>query len=352
MNARYVYAIIPTSKELVFDVAGVAERPGQVYTVPGPQCAAVVSASPLEDYRGLTRERAVPYLVAHQRVLEAVMQDWPLLPVKFGTVLRNTAEVRRLVVQGEVLFRTTLAKFAGLVQMEVVVLWDLPRVFQEIGQERPIAAMKAELAGRPAEETRAGRMAVGQLVYAALERRRAALRDHVLESLRPVATDLLIVPPLEDQVAVNVALLVDRPGRERLDRQLEWLDCESGGQFRFRCVGPLPPHSFASVQIEAPCDDAADEAWSRLGLGATTTPDEARQAYHRLAGQLHPDHNPADAAAQSRMADLTSAYDLLTTCFDSRPRTNGNSHPSAGRFSCREVKQALSIAVQRQESKG
>jgi hypothetical protein len=351
MNARYVYAIIPTEKKLTFDVAGVAERSGQVHTVPGCQCAAVISGSPLADYRGLTRDRAVPYLVAHQRVLEAVMQDYPLLPVRFGTVLRNTAQVRRLLVQGETLFRTTLAKFGGLVQMEVVILWDLSQVFQEIGREAPIAALKAQLAGRPAEETMARRIAVGQLVYAALERRRAALRDHALESLRPAAVDLVIIPPLDDQVAVNVALLVDQPGREQLDRQLERLDCESGGQLRFRCVGPLPPHSFASVQIETPCDGAAEEAWRRLGLGATTTPDGVRQAYHRLAGQLHPDHNPADAAAESRMADLTSAYDFLTTYMASQAHTNGNTHLSTRRFSCREVKQTLLIAVQRQELK-
>jgi len=352
MNARYVYAIIPAGKKLVFEVAGVAGHSSRVYTVPGPQCAAVVSASPLADYRGLTRERAVPYLVAHQRVLEAVMQDWPLLPVKFGTVLRNTAQVRRVLAQGEALFRITLARFAGLVQMEVVILWDLPQVFREIGQEGPIASLKAQLAGRPAEETTAGRIVVGQLVYAALERRRAALRNHALESLRPAAVDLVVVPPLEDQVAANLALLVDQPGRERLDRQLEALDRESGGQLRFRCVGPLPPHSFASVQIETSSDDAAEEAWHRLGLGATTTPDEVRQVYHRLAGQLHPDRNPADAAAQSRMAELTLAYDFLTTYIDSRARTNGKAHPSAARFGCREVKRALLIGVERQELKG
>jgi len=49
------------------------------------------------------------------------MRAFPVLPVKFGTVLPDETWVRRLLAQGEALFRTTLEKFAGLVQMEVVV---------------------------------------------------------------------------------------------------------------------------------------------------------------------------------------------------------------------------------------
>jgi len=68
MTTTYVYAIIPTGDRVLFDeVAGADDEHDEVYTVPHCDLAAVVSASPLADYRGLKRDQAARYLVAHQR---------------------------------------------------------------------------------------------------------------------------------------------------------------------------------------------------------------------------------------------------------------------------------------------
>jgi hypothetical protein len=347
MPPTYVYAIIPTGNQVIFDeVAGVDDEHDEVYTVPHRDLAVVVSASPLADYRGLKRDQAARYLVAHQRVIEEVMQAFPILPAKFGTVLPDEDSVHRLLAQGETLFRTTLEKFAGLVQMEVVVLWDLQKVFQEIGQEAHIAQLKAQVEGRPPEETLIERVAIGQMVQASLEQRRSSLHDYLIYSLGKVALDLVVNPPMDDSMVANVALLIDEAGQEALDRQLELLDEEFEGQLTFRCVGPLPPYSFATVEVEVPSFEAIDEARHHLGLGETATPGEIRRAYHLLAAQLHPDHNPDDPGAEARMTELTQAYELLTAYAENVQRSRGE-HLCT--FSQEAVERTLLIAVRRQE---
>jgi len=324
MGATYIYAIIPTGNQVIFDeVAGVDDEHDEVYTVPHHDLAAVVSDSPLADYRGLKRDEAARYLVAHQRVVEAVMHNFPALPVKFGTVLPDETWVRRLLAQGETLFRTALEKFSGLVQMEVVVLWNIEEVFQELGQEEHVAQLKAQVAGRPPEETIIERVAIGQMVHASLERRRASLRDYLIHSLRHAARDLVVNPPMGDSMVANVALLVDKMGQEALDRQLGHLDKEFEGQLTFRRVGPLPPYSFTTVEVEVPSFAVIDEARHCLGLGEMATSGEIRRAYHRLAGQLHPDHNPDDPEAEARVAELTQAYELLTAYAENVQRSRG-----------------------------
>jgi hypothetical protein len=313
MTATYIYAIIPTGDQVIFDeVSGVDDEYDEVYIVPHRDIAAVVSASPLADYRGLKRDEAVRYLVPHQRVVEVVMQSFPALPVKFGTVLPDKSWVHRLLTQGEALFHAALDKFSGLVQMEVVVLWNLQEVFQEIGQEEHIAQLKAQVAGRPPEETLIERVAIGQMVHASLEQRRISLRDYLIQWLQKVALDLVVNPSMDDSMVANVALLVDEAGQGALDQRLKLLDEEFEGQLTFRCVGPLPPYSFATVEVERPSFEAVDEARRHLGLGRMATPGEIRRAYHRLAGQLHPDHNPDDPEAEARMTELAQAYELLT----------------------------------------
>ena len=54
-----------------------------------------------------------------------------------------------------------------------------------------------------------------------------------------------------------------------------------------------------------------DDPYDILGIAATSTPAEIRQAYRRLASALHPDRNPEpDAAARFRR--VQQAYDLLS----------------------------------------
>jgi hypothetical protein len=324
MAATYVYAIIPTGDQVIFEeVSGVDDEQDEVYTIPYHGLAAVVSASPLADYRGLKRDEAVRYLVPHQCVVEVVMQRFPALPVKFGTVLPDESWVHRLLAQGEGLFHTALEKFSGRVQMEVVAFWNLQEVFHEIGQEEHIAQLKAHVAGRPPEETLIERVAIGQMVHASLEQRRASLRNYLLYSLREVALDLVGNPPMGDSMVANVALLVDEAGQEALDRQLRLLDEEFEGRLTFRCVGPLPPYSFATVEVERPSFETVDEARRRLGLGEVVPSAEIRRAYHRLADQMHPDHNPDAPEAEARMAELTQAYHLLMAYAENVQRSGG-----------------------------
>ncbi|MBU1878677.1 MAG: GvpL/GvpF family gas vesicle protein, partial [Chloroflexi bacterium] len=311
MTQTYLYAIIPTGAQLVFAVAGLDNDQDEVYTIPHQDLAAVVSVSPLAEYRGLPRDQAARYLVAHQRVVEAVMREYPLLPLKFGTVLPDKAGVRRLLAQGEALFSATLARLTDLVQMEVVVFWDLSDVFQQIGQEERIVQLKTQIAGRPPEATVAERIALGQQVQAALEQRRTALRDRLLPSLQEPARDLVVNPLMDDSMVANVALLLDPAGRAALDQRLELLDQTFAGRLTLRRVGPLPPYSFATVEVQATSFAAVDAARRQLNLGQAAVPGEIKRAYHQLAGQLHPDHNPGDPAAETRMAALTGACELL-----------------------------------------
>jgi hypothetical protein len=359
MAATYLYAIIPTRDQVIFDeVAGVDDEHDEVYTVPYPDLAAVVSASPLADYRGLKRDQAARYLVAHQRVVEAVMQNFPALPVKFGTVLPDEDWVRRFLTQGETLFRTTLEKLSGLVQMEVVVLWDLQEIFQEIGQEKHIAQLKAQVEGRPPEETMIERVAIGQMVQASLEQRRTSLQNYLIHWLQQVALDLVVNPSMGDSMVANVALLVDEAGQAALDGQLQHLDEEFDSQLTLRCVGPLPPYSFATVEVEVPSFEAVDEARRCLGLGKMATPGKIRRAYHQLAGQMHPDHNADDPEAKDRMTELTQAYELLNTYAEAVQGSKGareqrskgaEEQQSEIQFGREAVEQTLLIAIRRQE---
>lgn len=319
----------------------------EVYTIPLGDLAVVTGSTACADYRGMTRQDAVRYLVIHQRVIEAVLSNYPILPVKFGTVLADEDCARRLLVQGSVLFRATLRRLSRQVQMEVVVLWNPQEVFAEISLEEPIVQLKAQIAGRSPEATEADRVALGQMVFASLERRRNTIRDRVLPSLHKVASDMVTNPLMDESMVLNVAVLMDKADTGSLCKQLELLDQEFGGRLKLRCVGPLPPYTFATVQVQVPSFEVVDEARRRLGLGAVVTAGEIKKAYHRLAEQMHPDRNSHDPQAEARMNALTQAYQLLIAYAASQSLELPDAKCS---LEWDAVEQALLIDIRRQES--
>jgi len=373
-SGLYVYAIIPTGDHVIFDVAGAGTENDEVFTIPYPvspdgqnsmpkpspdgapirSLAAVVSASPLPDYHGLERPEAAAYLVAHQRVVETVMRDFSILPVKFGTVLTDESQVIQLLAQGASLFQAALDKYGKRVQMEVVVLWNLQHVFQQIALDETVLQAKAQLASAVTpEENLAKRVTLGRQVQAALEQRRAALGGEILPVLQEITQEMTVNPLMDDSMVMNVALLLDEKGCQALDQTLENLDAtfESRGHtgsasLVFRRVGPLPPYSFTTIEVQPLSFEVMEDARRLLNLEETTTPKEIQLAYHRQVIQLHPDLNPPKVPEiDASMTRLTQAYRLLTAYAESQSKTTLD-RCSLNREA---ISQAMLITVQQPE---
>lgn len=66
-----------------------------------------------------------------------------------------------------------------------------------------------------------------------------------------------------------------------------------------------------------------------LIVARTATQDEVKQAYRKLAKELHPDKNPGDVAAEDRFKELSEAFSILNDV-DKRRRYDRVGHASAG----------------------
>ena len=56
----------------------------------------------------------------------------------------------------------------------------------------------------------------------------------------------------------------------------------------------------------------ADDLYAVLGVPKTAEADTIKKAYRKLAGQLHPDKNPGNKAAETRFKEVNRAYDVLS----------------------------------------
>ncbi len=306
MNSKYIYGIIDSSDDEALGIAGLG---GMVHTVAYEGVGCVLSDYPEPAFHCASKEQIVQCLLKHQEVVEHVMKRHTVLPVKFGTTLAASSEVYELLFQGHHQLTSALAKMADKVEIEVAATWDIQRVLQEVSNEEEVVRGREAISRGQA--TTEQRINLGKLVKASLDRRRESYRDRMLSFLQPMANDVQLNALVSDQMVLNVAFLLDGTEHEKLLSRISQLNDLFHNQIDFRVIGPLPPYSFATVEVTRPNRQQIEEARQLLHLGESITEAEVRKAYRRLAAEAHPDSRPGDQTAKSQFAKLRQASELL-----------------------------------------
>ncbi len=351
MSRIYVYAIVPATERQPFHVAGVWAPEPQVRTIRGDALAAVVGTAPPIDFRALSREDAVRYLLAHQRVVESVMRTSAALPVKFGTTLPDEAAVTSMLMRGAAVLAAPLIELSQHVQIELIVSWSIDDILREVAAEDAVVRLKAQIAAQAAGATSEQRLAIGKFVKDSIDRRRETCRSRIVATVRSVAADLVENSLMDDRMVANLALLLAKDASDALDRRLAELDEEFGKRLNFRCIGPLPPYSFATVEVSLPSFEAVDRARRVLSLGEKAGLAEIKSAYRRQIRQVHPDVTTAAPVNEGDATRLTDAYKTLMNYAEALPSAAGDEVPgeTGYRFDRDTVEGSILVMVRRQE---
>ncbi|MCZ7664878.1 MAG: GvpL/GvpF family gas vesicle protein [Thermoleophilia bacterium] len=245
-EGKYVYCVIQCDQAPQLASLGIGERGDPVYTVHNAELAAVVSDSPIVRYEARRRN-----LMAHTRVLEEVMRDFTVLPVRFGTIAPDAEVIaQKLLARRHDELVSLLREMDGRVELGLKAFWHDDALFQEIVDETPpIRALRDSLIGRSAEETHFERMRLGEMVETAMERKREKDAELILSRLRPLAHRVEILKTITERMVVNAALLVDKSVEPAMDEAVQGLDADLGHRLMFKYVGSVPPYNFVNIVV-------------------------------------------------------------------------------------------------------
>jgi len=245
-NGKYMYCIICSPQPCQFSTLGIGERGDIVHTVNFMQLAAVVSDSPIVDYEESRRN-----MMAHTRVLEEVMQQFTLLPVRFGTTAPKAEIIIDQVLKrryGELI--SHLEDVEGRVELGLKAFWYEEIVLREIVEENlPIRHLRDSLMGRSAEETYYDRIRLGEWINTAMERKRDEDAEKILERLRPLVYKSRANKVITDKMVLNAAFLVERSREAEFDQAVRQLDADMSKRLMFKYVGPVPPYNFVNIIV-------------------------------------------------------------------------------------------------------
>jgi hypothetical protein len=190
-------------------------------------------------------------MMAHTRVLEALMQQYTVLPICFGIVAPDTETVYgQLLAQRYGALTAQLDEIYGQIELGLKAFWADEQIFREIADTQPsIRALRASIARHPPERTYDERINLGELVEAAVAQQRQYDSEQILAALRPIARATIAHPVLTDRMVVNASFLLDRADEARFDRAVRDLDTTIGPQIVFKYVGPVPPYNFITLNV-------------------------------------------------------------------------------------------------------
>lgn len=319
MKGVYLYAVMAGENSLDLGSGGVPDGSNRVLSVASSGFSAVVSPYDGVPFTELTREDLFGRLVVHQQVIEQVSDESSVLPARLGTILASSDEVHEILQRFQRPLAAALEDVTDAVEVNLSASWETNALFADIAQEPAVAAVASSATSERPEDNVDARVRVGMLVQEVAAKRREEYRRRTVGTLVPFTRDAQPNPVLTDDMVVNLALLVDRADLPSFDATVDRLGDELGERLTFRYVGPLPPYSFATIDVLRPDPKTIESARRVLALEELSSKADLESAYRRLAADTHPDRNPDDLEARDRFSRLTAARDTLRDYMAGQP---------------------------------
>lgn len=245
-TGQYTYCVIRCPNSRTFKTKGIGERGDEVRTINFKGLAAVASATPIVEYDSSRRN-----MMAHTQILEEVMQDFTILPVRFGTNAPSEDAVRgTLLDRRHDELSQLLEQMRGRVELGLKVFWYEDVIFREIVDDNTaIRRLRDSLMDRSPEETYYDRIRLGEMVEAAMEKKRLADSEMILGRLRPLVYKTKTNKVVSDRMVVNGAFLVNQDREADFDGAVKELDAEMRERLILKYVGPVPPYNFVNIVV-------------------------------------------------------------------------------------------------------
>jgi hypothetical protein len=246
-EGKYIYGIIRHSDPIDYGPIGMGKRADLVYGICHKGITAIVSNSPVMIY-----EARRVNMICHEKVLEEIMKQFTVLPVRFSTISEHSddAGVLRIIEKDYQKFDDMLTKMEGKKELGLKVLAQEAPIYESILEKYDdIRSLRDKLIHLPVDKTHYQRMKIGEMVAEALKKETSNYKNIILDALSPLADDVKINDNYGEMMILNAAFLIKNNVEPAFDKVVNDLDAQFGRFMIFKYVGTLPPYNFVNLVI-------------------------------------------------------------------------------------------------------
>lgn len=244
-EGKYIYCVIQSAEPETFGPLGIGDRGDEVYTICFKDISAVVSGSPIIKY-SISRENMIP----HEKVIEEVMKEHTVLPVRFCTIAEDEKEIKNILAKEYDKFKDLLRKFNGKRELGLKAIFKEDIIYKSILERyQGIRVLKEKLMTLPPDKIYYKQVEIGRMVEDALQKEKELYKNVILNTLSPLSLDIKLNKIYGELMIINGAFLVEKSKEAEFDLQVQQLDEKYGNDVKFKYVGTLPPFNFVNLVI-------------------------------------------------------------------------------------------------------
>lgn len=200
-------------------------------------------------------------MLAHTRVLEAMLKTGAVLPAQFGLVGGNIDETAALVRTQKDRIAAEFDRVRGAIELGVRISFPREIALATTLDENPALQAEKTALMRKGPEAHFAIAEFGGRLADALDRRRARAQRSILDQLVPLARQHVLRTPEEDNEVLRAEFLVDLANQPAFESTVAdacvKLVFAPGAEPRIRIVGPVPAYNFVRLSLKAPANEAA-----------------------------------------------------------------------------------------------
>jgi hypothetical protein len=241
----YVYGILRSGQRIPEGLDPVPHgtddaEPGLGLVTSGP-IAAVVSDVATNRPLGKRED-----LLAHERVLNAIAVETPILPMRFGAVVNDDDAVREeLLAPHQDYFSRALDEIADYVEFSLRGDYEQDVVLGRIVEENPaIQDLRERIRGVDEDASYYDRIKLGEAISQAMDSLRENDANAVLDALERYARATVVKEVGGENGAVHVGFLVKRDHQTDFERAVDDLGDAWSGRVDLRLFGPTACFDF------------------------------------------------------------------------------------------------------------
>jgi hypothetical protein len=241
----YLYAVIPGPEAGSLGLTGL--NGGEVYSIGNGGVAAVVSAVPNAKLRPERR-----HLAAQQNVLKGLLRTVPaLLPMSFGIIADGPKAIKRILSQNQVAISQQLQRVAGMVEMGLRVIWDVPNSFEYfVNTHEELRAARDRLLRPSRSPSQEDMLAVGRLFDRLLQEDRDAYTEKVAGIMSRSCREIKWNRCRQESEVMNLACLLPRTAQAEFEQDVFEAAKLFDNNFAFDYNGPWAPHNFVDLELK------------------------------------------------------------------------------------------------------
>ncbi len=238
------------------------------------------------------RKEFTEWMIFHHQVLNYLHSRSKVIPFKAGTTVSGVGALLGLMEGNSPLLTDLLRKIEILDEWNIVISFtDMQKVLHKAGERPEIKKLKEEIQKKELI-TREDLIPVGIAIQGIVNEWKKRIASRVVSEIKAITNQIYINDLLDENTLISLALLTTRVGADQAEDFLNGFPEEEN--LTARLVGPMPPHSFYTMEVKLIGREDLVEALDALEITGIPDHRDLLKAKRSILNRIHPDKGPED----------------------------------------------------------